>query len=223
MESRQVGGYRVSMAGHAGPAAGFATSVVSAATGYSVQQIRDLEALGVVPPAHRAANGYRRFTPEHVRDLHAYRDLATAVGPVEARRAMARIRTLPTDEAAALVGALHTRLDREREEALAAQRALRSIRAEADLDDPDSPPTGRDAMTISELADALGVRTSTLRFWDKAGLVAPERVGTKSGSARRYPLPAIREARITAALRTAGYRIPGVRTAITAVRNLDDV
>ncbi|WP_312858466.1 helix-turn-helix domain-containing protein, partial [Pseudonocardia pini] len=49
---------------------------MAAATGYSAQQVRVLEQQGVLEPAHRAANGYRRFGPAHVRDLAAYRDLA---------------------------------------------------------------------------------------------------------------------------------------------------
>lgn len=53
--------------------------------------------------------------------------------------------------------------------------------------------------------------------------MAPERVATRAGTARRYTLTAIREARITAALRAGDYRIPDVRKAITAVRDLNDV
>lgn len=199
---------------------GLSTSAVSVATGYSAQQIRDLEALNVISPASRAANGYRRFVAHHVRDLRAYRDLATALGPVAARRAMRQIRSLPPDEAAALVCSLHDMLNRERDEALAAREALRAIRAEAGVE---VQPSEQDAMTITELAGALGIRTSALRFWEKEGLVLPERISTLAGSARRYPLPAIREARIVAALRAAGYRIPDVRRAVTAVRDLQDV
>ncbi len=66
------------------------TSAVSAATGYSVQQIRDLEALSVISPAARAANEYRRFSAHHVRDLRAYRDLATAIGPAAGSALAAR-------------------------------------------------------------------------------------------------------------------------------------
>lgn len=167
-----------------------------------------------------SANGYRRFSAHHVRDLRAYRDLAIGVGPVVARRVMREIRSLPPDDAAALVCSLHTALNQERDEALAAQQALRAIRAEAAVD---APPTSQDAMTITELAGALGVRTSTLRFWEKAGLLSPERVTTTAGAARRYPLPAIREARVTSALRAAGYRIPDVHRTITAIRHLHDV
>ena len=64
-------------------------------------------------------------------------------------------------------------------------------------------------MTITELAAALGVRTSTLRFWEQEGLAVPERVTTLR--ARQYGTGAIREARIVAALRSSGYCVPGVR------------
>jgi DNA-binding transcriptional MerR regulator len=196
------------------------TAAISAATGYSAQQIRDLEALGVIPATLRAGNGYRQFSAVHIRDLRAYRDLAHAMGPVQARRAMREIRSLPPDQAAALVCSFHSRLNHEREQALAARDALQVIRAEATTD---AEPVEADAMTITELSGALGVRASTLRFWEKAGLVAPERIITPAGSARRYHLAAIREARITTALRAAGYRIPDVQRAITAIRDLHDV
>lgn len=194
----------------------FRTAQLAAASGYSVQQIRDLERLGVIPPAERGANNYRRFTATHLLALRAYRRLAVAVGPVAARRVLRQARTLPLPEAAAAVSALHVGLAKERDDALAAVDALHAIRAEArgalaDTDD--------DAMTITQLADALGVRPSTLRFWEREGRVAPDRV--TSYGARRYPPAAIREARITVALRAAGYRIPAVRRTIDAVRRLD--
>ncbi|WP_408896720.1 MerR family transcriptional regulator [Nocardioides sp. R1-1] len=195
------------------------TADVAAASGYSPQQVRNLEALGVIAPAARTPSGHRRFSAEHVRDLVAYRDLASAVGPVVARRVMRDVRTLPTQEATALVGSLHTGLVGERTQALAARSALLAISGEADTDAPAADP---DAMTITELSDALGVRASTLRFWEQEGLVAAERVVTRAGTARRYPLAAIREARIVVALRAAGYRVPEVRIAIAALRELGD-
>ncbi|WBQ03184.1 MerR family transcriptional regulator [Kribbella sp. CA-293567] len=196
------------------------TAAVAAASGYSVQQVRDLEALGVIPAAIRSENGYRRFSSAHVAALCAYRDLAHAVGAVDARRAMQDIRCLPVNEAAALICGFHARLNDERNQALAARHALESIRGEATTE---AAPVDADSMTITELSQALGVRPSTLRYWEQEGLVAPERVATLAGSARRYPVAAIREARITAALRAGGYRIPDVQVAIAAIRDLDEV
>ncbi|MGW4096530.1 MerR family transcriptional regulator [Mycobacterium sp. NPDC004974] len=195
-------------------------SAVAAATGYSVQQIRDLERLGVISSAVRADNGYRQFSTTEIRDLRAYRDLANAVGPAEARRSMRAIRTVSPGEAVNLVCSLHIGLNREHEQALVARQALEAIQGEAETE---AAPVEADAMTITELSRALGVRASTLRFWEKEGLVKPERITNRSGSTRRYQLEAIREARITAALRAAGYRIPDVQRAVAAIRDLDDV
>lgn len=195
------------------------TAAAAAATGYSVQQVRDLEALGVIPVAARSPSGYRQFSAQHVRSLRAYRDLAYAVGPVDARRAMRDIRRQPREQAGSLICGFHARLNAEREQALTARRALESISDEAATD---ATPAEGDSMSITELSHALGVRASTLRFWETAGLVAPSRVATRSGTARRYTVTAIRAARITAALRGGGYRIPEVQRAITAVRDLDD-
>jgi len=208
------------MAGVDDPAERLSTAWVARLSGYSVQQIRDLEGLGVISEASRAANGYRRFSGVHVRDLGAYRHLAFAVGPVQARRAMRAVRSLPPDRAAALVAAFHTTLNRERDGALAAQEALRMIGAEAATD---AEPVPEDSMTITELATALGVPASTLRFWEREKLLAPERISTRAGSARRYQPGVVREARIIAALRAAGYGIPQVRQTLTAVREWRDL
>lgn len=189
---------------------------VAGESGYSVQQVRDLERLGVIPPAARADNGYRSYTPVHVHALRAYRGLAGAVGPVEARRMLAELRTGPVETAAAAVDAVHVRLAREREEVLRAQQALRAIRSEADT--PGGERDG-DAMTITQLAEALHVRPSTLRFWEQEGLVTPERV--TSLRARRYGPAAIGAARIVAALRGAGHGIPAVREIMSSLHRLD--
>lgn len=181
----------------------YSTSQLAAAAGYSVQQVRDLERLGVIPAARRKPNGYRAFEPLHIHALQVYRSLAVAIGPVPARSALQRLYHLPSGEAAALVGSWHIELARERTEALAGVRMLDIISAEAR---GIAATDVEGAMTITELANALGLRASTLRFWEQAGLVTPERVTRMK--VRRYPQGAIRAARITAALRAAGYGIP---------------
>jgi DNA-binding transcriptional MerR regulator len=185
---------------------------VARESGYSVQQVRDLERSGVLPPAGRADNGYRRYSYAHVQALRAYRGLAGAVGPVEARHLLARLRTGPVEAAAAAVGEIHVRLARERGEALRAQRALRVIQAEESGEDGDF-------MTITQLAEALGVRSSTLRFWEQEGLLHPERVTTLR--ARRYGPQAVAAARIVAALRSSGHGIPVVREIMRSLDSRD--
>lgn len=115
---------------------------------------------------------------------------------------MTEAQELPYDEAIARVVALHVNLNRARDDTIAALRALDGI-VEEDLDA--AAPTHDDAMSITELSVALGVRSSTLRFWEQQGLVTPNRT-TRLGI-RSYSLAAIRDARIVAALRAGGYRI----------------
>lgn len=189
---------------------------VARESGYSVQQVRDLERLGVIPPAARSSNGYRAYTPIHVHALRAYRGLAGAVGPVSARQILAEVQTETIEAAASAINTVHVHLAGERDEVLRAQAALREIRTEADTGEFDHDG---DSMTITELAGALGVRPSALRFWEQEGLVAPERV--TSLRARRYGLPAIRAARIVAALRGTGYGIPAVRDIINSLQQYE--
>jgi DNA-binding transcriptional MerR regulator len=129
---------------------------------------------------------------------------------------LAELRTQSIAEAASVINEVHVRLAREREEALRAQQALRAIQAEEST--AESEQDG-DAMTITELSRALGVRPSTLRFWEQEGLVTPERV--TSLRARRYGLSAIRAARIVTALRSAGYCVPAVREIMGSLHRLD--
>ncbi|MBK3580207.1 MerR family transcriptional regulator [Streptomyces sp. MBT65] len=196
------------------------TADVARESGYSVQQVRDLERLGVIPPATRSSNGYRSYTPLHLHALRAYRGLAGAVGPVAARQLLAELLTGTITEAASAINEVHVRLARERAEALRAQEALRAIQSEADTPEFEQESAqDSDAMTITELSRALGVRPSTLRFWEQEGLVSPERV--TSLRARRYDLSAIRAARIVTALRSTGYGISAVREIVGSLYQLD--
>ncbi|MDP9793824.1 DNA-binding transcriptional MerR regulator [Catenuloplanes nepalensis] len=185
---------------------------VARRSGYSVQQIRNLERDGVLPPATRSAGGHRDYTDRHVLAARAYRALAAGVGPAEARVIVRAAHRPPPAHLLELLDAAHARLDAERRNLRTAQEAARSISAEPILD-----VRADDAMTISELAAALGVRSSTLRHWHAEGLVVPDRDAT--GHNRVYSPDAVRDARITDQLRRAGYRIDTLRTLLPDLRH----
>lgn len=179
--------------------------------GYSTQQVRDLERLRIIPPAERAANGYRRYGEQHLVAARAYRSLAAAIGPVPARRLMPTLIDGTVDEAAEQIDELHAALARERSRVKEALRGLEAaVEESADVFADD------DAMTIGELAQALDVRASALRHWEREGLIHPLR--SVASASRTYGARAITEARIVAALRAGGYGIPPIARILDQLR-----
>lgn len=170
--------------------------------GCSVQQVRKLEAAGVLPPTTRTTSKYRRWDETHVVSLLAYQQLTGAVGPVEARLLM---QDAHRDQAAMLtrLDAAHARLHQERRELALARQALESMKAEplGDVDPADS-------MSVGAVAIALGVRPSTLRHWEAERLLNPARSAT---GARIYNPTDVRDARLIQQFRQAGHRISPLR------------
>ncbi len=190
---------------------GLRTVDVARAAGYSVQQVRDLEHEGVLPPAARTPAGHRVLTTVHVQAALAHRALAAAVGPAEARRLVRAAHRGPATELLALLDGAHARLHAERRDLALAQEAARAV-----VGEPIDEPRPTDAMGIGELAEALGVRPSTLRHWDAEGLVVPRR--SPPGRARTYAPADVRDARVVHQLRRAGYGIEVLRALLPHLR-----
>ncbi|GIH71299.1 MerR family transcriptional regulator [Sphaerimonospora thailandensis] len=186
---------------------------VARRSGYSVQQVRNLERDGVLPPATRTATGYRMYGEIHVQSALAYRALAAGAGPAEAKKIVRAVHQFPASQVVlALLDAAHARLDAERTELRQAKEAAQAISSE-----PIGDVRPSDSMSVSELAAALGVRPSTLRHWDAEDLVVPDRDPVRG--TRRYTPAHVRDARIVHQLRKAGYRIARLRALIPELRH----
>ncbi|MEV0075885.1 MerR family transcriptional regulator [Nocardia neocaledoniensis] len=185
---------------------------VARRAGYSVQQVRNLERDGVLPPADRTAGGHRVYREIHVCSALAYRGLAAALGPVAAKRLLRIMHAGPRARALAALDEAHAGLHAERVDLALARTAAEAIATEEITE-----VRATDAMSIAELAAALGIRTSTLRHWDAEGLVSADRAAAK-GNARQYTPAQVRDARIVHQLRRAGYRIPQIRAIMPEFR-----
>ncbi|WP_067843186.1 MerR family transcriptional regulator [Nocardia lijiangensis] len=190
---------------------GLRTVDIARRAGCSVQQVRNLERDGVLPPATRTAAGYRTYTESHLHAALAYRALAVGAGPVEAKRIVRAAHAYPGSDLFARLDAAHARLDTERRDLELAKQAAGAITVE-----PMDDIRPADSMGVAELAGALGVRPSTLRHWEAEGLLAPRR-GTPQG-AREYAPSDVRDARIIHQLRMAGYRIAPLRALMPELR-----
>jgi DNA-binding transcriptional MerR regulator len=180
---------------------------VARRVGCSVQHLRDLEGAGVVPPATRTSSGHRVWNELHVLSATACRELTRAVGPAPAKDLLRALHHRPAADFLALLDAAHAELHRQRHDLRLAREAVVSIAAE-----PVESPRPSDAMTITQLATALGTTTATLRHWEAQGLLAPRRTGP--GRVRTFTPLDVRDVRVVHQLRTAGHPIPQVRTVL---------
>ena len=178
--------------------------------GVSTQLVRNYEAAGILPPAPRSDTGYRQYGPEHVSALLTYRALAPGFGAEIASEIMRAVHDGDEGRAYRLVDAAHAALHEQRLATDAASEALAALAAE-NVDELTGP-----SLLVGELAHRLGIRTSALRVWEAAGLLAPTREpGTKY---RRYGPEQVRDARIIHMLRQGRYYFEQIRPVLDGLR-----
>ncbi|WP_223297670.1 MerR family transcriptional regulator [Catenulispora acidiphila] len=178
--------------------------------GVSTQQVRNLEAAGALPEAERSESGYRRYDERHLAALLAYTALVPGLGAQAARAIVAAVGEDRTKEALELVDAAHAALHQGRASLLEIERTLSAVvNQEPATDAPDG-------LRVGALARLLGVRTSALRVWEAAGLLAPSR---ESGTGYRlYGARDVRDARIIQTLRESSYMFDRIRPIIDGLR-----
>ncbi|MEV6986060.1 TioE family transcriptional regulator [Sphaerisporangium sp. NPDC051017] len=180
--------------------------------GVSAQQIRNYADAGVLPPAPRTPAGYRRFDERHRGALLTYRALAAGFGWDTARAIMRGVHAGDLPSALALVDAAHAMVHEQRLALQATGEALEAVAGQ----DPGDPASARAGMRIGEVAAHLGVRTSTLRVWESAGLLTPRRdPGT---GYRRFGPADVRDARMIHMLRQGRYLFPQIRLVLDGLR-----
>ncbi|MFI6490563.1 MerR family transcriptional regulator [Streptomyces sp. NPDC050564] len=179
-------------------------------SGISTQQIRNYEDAGVLPPAPRTASGYRTFTDVHRRALLTHRTLVKGYGATRATEIMCAVHAGDIPGALALVDAAHAALHEQRSSLRAASDALEALAEQPTAQTPHAD------LRIGEAAARLGVRTSALRVWEAAGLLAPRR---EHGTGYRLFTPAdVRDARLIHTLRRSHYLFPQIRPVLEGLR-----
>ncbi|WP_170284710.1 MerR family DNA-binding transcriptional regulator [Kribbella amoyensis] len=194
--------------------------------GISVQQVRNYEQAGLLPRATRTAAGYREFDESHRRALIAARALVRAYGWDGAVTILAAVHRDDRQTAVAQVDRAHAQLDRERERI---QRALQAFEVVVThpLDTDPRMSAALDQMArqgthlrIGQLAALLGVRTSTLRFWEQAGLIRPGR--ERATGYRVFDIGAARDAHLVRLLREGNFPTTIIRAALDEMHSSPD-
>lgn len=178
--------------------------------GLSAQQVRNYEASGLLPPAERSANGFRRYTQRHLGALRTVRALmAAGYDGASMRAIMCAAHEGDIDAALALVDARHAALDRQRRQVEVTLEAIGALNQGS----ASSPVVRRSgSLTIRDAAKAVGVRPSALRFWEREGLLDPVR-DQRSGY-RQFDGREMKRLEVVALLRRANYRFEAIRSVL---------
>lgn len=178
--------------------------------GLSTQAVRNYERDGFLPPAARTESGYRVYTELHAAALRAFLALVRAYGHATAGGIMTAVNTGDVDRALALVDRGHAQLARDRE-------TLNTVRAAiGDLTGEPAPAPAGQEWSIGELAHRLGVTAATVRAWERAGILVPER--NRATGYRVFRAADVRDAELAHLLRRGGYPLTHIATVVEQVR-----
>jgi DNA-binding transcriptional MerR regulator len=175
----------------------------------SVQQVRNYENSGVIPPAERSAAGYRRYTQKHLSALKAVQSLLGGYGWPRARAMMQAVHQGDLSAALTLIDERHAELCRTRVQLEQTLAALSTLAAQS------APLAGTrysQRLRVGEAAEQVGARVSALHFWEQQGLLQPVR--DKRSRYRLYDEQQMRRLRVVVLLRDAGYDFNAIRTAL---------
>ena len=182
--------------------------------GLSTQAVRNYERDGCIPAAERTASGYRIYTETHAAALRAFLALVRAFGRAAAGEIMHAIGDGDLDDALMVIDRGHEQLLRDRSTLDSVRTAIRRLSS-----DPDAAPERAAAsapFTVGELARRLRVTPATLRHWEEAGILAPER--DRATGYRRYSAADVRDAELAHLLRRGGYPLDHIAVVVRQVR-----
>ncbi|WP_029192393.1 MerR family transcriptional regulator [Paenibacillus harenae] len=126
----------------------------------STSSLRHYEEWGLIPPVERSAKGYRVYTEFHVAFFECIRAMADGFGLQLTAEVLKNIHTNRVNFAFWLVNEAQSSLHNEK---IISEKTLKSL--EEPLIAQEGP------LTISEISRETGIPTTTIRYWEKVGLL----------------------------------------------------
>lgn len=132
----------------------------------STTTLRGYEERGLVPPAHRSSAGYRIYTKEHLAFFTCIREMLPAFDLTFIGKVMAKVQGGQVDAALWMANKAQADLWSEKQ----TYKKTVEILLHDHLDS-----ITLNNMSIGEVSKETGIPVTTIRYWEKAGLLYPER------------------------------------------------
>nr|WP_199788153.1 TioE family transcriptional regulator [Streptomyces sp. SID8354] len=187
--------------------------------GISTQAVRNYERDGFLPPAERTPSGYRIYTEAHAAALRAFLALVPAHGHAAAGQIMQALHRDALDHALVIIDRGHHQLLRDRDTLDAVRKAVDHLTAfrTTQPETAPEPPADTGIRTIGDVARRLHLTPATLRKWEAAGILAPEREPVTGY--RVFRPNDVRDAELAHLLRRGGYPLAHIATVVHQVRS----
>jgi len=136
--------------------------------GLSTTTIRTYEEMGLIPPVNRSASGYRTYTEEHVAYFICVREMVPGFNMTIISEALQAVMAHQTASAYWIVNKVQADL---RKEKTIADNIIKHLYHGNGLKKT-YPQT---VLTINDISKETGIPATTLRYWDKVGLISAAR------------------------------------------------
>lgn len=136
--------------------------------GISTTTLRKYEEFGLTPPVPRSATGYRSYTDEHVAYFSCAREMLSAFSTKEIARIFKAVMAKKVDDALWIANKAQTDLHGKK---IIAEKIVKNLLHKND----EKISVSHEKLTINDVSQKTGVPTTTIRFWEKVGLIAVQR------------------------------------------------
>jgi DNA-binding transcriptional MerR regulator len=141
---------------------------ISRKFGISTATIRKYELLGLTPPVSRSHAGYRVFSSEHVAYIACVREMLPAFSLIEITKIFEAVMSGEIDTALWIANKKQADLYREK---LIAEKIAKSLLRR----NGHQINVNRKELTINDISQETGVPATTIRHWDRVGLISVKR------------------------------------------------
>jgi DNA-binding transcriptional MerR regulator len=137
--------------------------------GISTTTLRKYEEMGLVPPVSRSLSGYRNYTGEHFAYFICIREMLPGFNLTIITEVLKKVMEQKIDAAYWIVNKAQVDL---RQEKIISENILKHLFHRKGF----KTKCKKDLLTIHEISQETGVSVTTIRYWDKVGLISAQRI-----------------------------------------------